>query len=134
MPTEWTIELPYVAPPLSSNQRLHHMAVARLRKQLRADAFRLALAAKLPRHARRLDKARIVLHWQGAVRRPRDNVNINPTLKPLVDGLIDYGLCEDDNSAHVVTDTVIEPVGSKVRLWLTITDLSNMPAPTEVPQ
>jgi hypothetical protein len=44
---------------------------------------RLALAAKLPKQLARVE---IVLHWQPSTRRHRDEDNILPTLKPLIDG------------------------------------------------
>jgi hypothetical protein len=114
------IDLPYPRPPLHANQRLHRMAVYRLTTELRADAHNLARHHRLPKG---LGQVGIVLYWQATVKRSRDNININPTLKPLVDGLVDYGLVPDDDSGHVTTGTVVEPVAPTARLWLRIVEL-----------
>jgi hypothetical protein len=121
----WTIDLPYDTPPLSLNDRMHHMVAYRLKKQLKADGRVLALSAKLPRG---LDRVHIILHWQPPDRRHRDSDNPTATLKPLIDGLVAYGLVVDDNSAHVTSECVIEPAARPARTWLTITAGEALPA------
>ncbi|MFM9559442.1 hypothetical protein ACKI19_45295, partial [Streptomyces caniscabiei] len=45
----WALLMPYAEQLLTSNLRLHHMAVHRIRRQLRADAAGMARARRLPR-------------------------------------------------------------------------------------
>jgi crossover junction endodeoxyribonuclease RusA len=116
---EWLIPLPIEAPPLRDNQRLHWADKARKTRQLRSYARLLANSHKVPP----LDRARIVLHWQPAVRRTRDQFSIAPTLKPLVDGLVDAGVLCDDDSEHADLSCRIEPVAKKAALWLVITEI-----------
>ncbi|MDT9695940.1 hypothetical protein [Streptomyces sp. P17] len=95
-----TLLMPYSEELLTSNQRLHHMAYHRLRKQLRADAASLAMAKRLPR----LQRAAIfyVLHPR-PIARKRDPGNWSPTAKAYVDGLVsDGGLLPDDNHEHLL--------------------------------
>ncbi|MFD9394185.1 hypothetical protein ACFWBB_26635 [Streptomyces sp. NPDC060000] len=91
----WTLLMPYAVELLTSNQRLHHMAVHRIRRQLREDAAGMARARRLPR----LERAAIfyVLHPRPLYRK-RDPGNWAPTAKHYVDGLVtDAGLLPDDN-------------------------------------
>jgi len=118
-PREWILELGYSKPPLTLNQRMHWAPKARWVKQLSDDAQLLATSSKLPKH---LDQVGIVLHWQATTRRPRDSDNPTPTLKALIDGLVRYGLVEDDDSEHVTSGCVIEAVAPTARLWLRIVE------------
>lgn len=120
-PVEWRLDLPgYTSPPLSENQRLHWAAKHRIGQQLRNDVLLLARAAKLPRN---LGRVEIVWHWQPTVRRRRDDDNPTPSLKVARDALVAYGLVADDDSEHVRSGCVIEPVGAPpARCWLTITE------------
>lgn len=118
----WLLTLPYPSPPLRDNDRPHWAAKARTVKELRRDAWVLARAEKLPKG---LGRVRIVLHWRPAIVRRRDPLSAAPTLKPLVDGLVDYGLVVDDDIEHVELRCVVEPVGRPGRVWLTITDISD---------
>jgi crossover junction endodeoxyribonuclease RusA len=113
----WTLRLPYDRPPLNLNDRKHWAQVAKVKRQLRADARNLALAARLPR---RLARVHITLHWQPPDRRRRDTDNPIATLKPLIDGLRDYGLVVDDDAQHVTLEVTLEPPGKPARTWLTI--------------
>lgn len=124
----WTVELPWSGPLLRDNDRPHWAQKARLTRTLRDAALLLARQAQLPIG---LDRVRIELHWQPPMGRRRDQLSISPTLKPLVDGLVDYGLVADDDTEHVRLECVIEPVAKPARLWLEITDLTsaeNIPA------
>jgi hypothetical protein len=118
----WTLTLPYRTPPLRDNSRDHWAVKAAATRQLRGDARVLAAHAKLPRQ---LHRVAIILHWQPAVRRRRDQLSIAPTLKPLVDGLVDYGLVPDDDVDHVTVTCRIHPPqpGACGALWLDIEEL-----------
>lgn len=113
------IDLPYLKPPLSLNQRMHWAPKRERVAQLRSDAIRLALYHRLPKG---LDRVHIALHWQPTIRRNRDVDNPTPTLKALVDGLTAYGLTVDDDSEHVTSGCVIDPVAPTARLWLRIVE------------
>lgn len=117
----WELKLPYSSPPLRDNARHHWAVKASWTRNLRQTATILAYDARLPRH---LQQVRIVLHWQPATVRRRDQLGPAPTLKPLVDGLVDYGLIVDDDTTHCELSCRIEPVAKPARLWLSIEDLS----------
>ncbi|MFJ4988779.1 hypothetical protein ACIP9H_33885 [Streptomyces sp. NPDC088732] len=96
----WTLLMPYRVELLTSNQRLHHMAVHRLRSALREDAAKVATAMRLPR----LERAAVfyVLHPR-PVNRKRDPGNWAPTAKAYVDGLVTDGkLLPDDSHEHLL--------------------------------
>lgn len=115
------IELPYSTPPLSANQRLHWAQAAKIKKQLRQDARVLARFARLPKN---LQHVTVGLRYQPRDRRRRDPSNILPTQKPLLDGLVDYGLVPDDDQRFVteVMPEITQPAGGqKGRMWLVVT-------------
>lgn len=120
----WELELPWPRPPLDLNKHMHHMQIHRIRNEIIPAMHILALQAKLPKG---LPRVRIVLHWQPKVARPRDSDNPTLTLKACIDGLTRYGLTADDDSEHVESACVIEPLGPKSRLWLTIAELRDGP-------
>ncbi|MFD6677527.1 hypothetical protein ACFWDA_24600 [Rhodococcus zopfii] len=87
------LELPYQNPPLSMNDRKHHMARARITRQIRSTTAWLAKQAKVPIG---LEHATVCLHYRPRDRRVRDADNLMPVLKAACDGLVDYGLTADD--------------------------------------
>ncbi len=114
---EWIVRLPFQRPPLSENYRLHWAKRNRIVNDVKDAAHTMAVATRLPKG---LERVRIELHWQPHVMRQRDTDNPTPTLKAAIDGLVRYGLVADDNSAHVTSTVVIEPLGPKPALWLII--------------
>lgn len=88
----WTLMLPYETPPLTANQRMHHMARHRHVKALRGTTTMLARAARIPE----LDACRVTLTWFVQTRHRRDADNVVPTLKAACDGLVDAGVVPDD--------------------------------------
>jgi crossover junction endodeoxyribonuclease RusA len=122
----WTLVLPWLQLPLSANRQLHYAQRAAAVKQIRRDVFWLATQSRLPKG---LPHALITLHWQPAVKRGRDEINLYPTLKAAVDGLVlgkgktkGYGLTADDTPEYITDRVRIEPVASVARFWLTITE------------
>lgn len=85
-------------PPISLNGRMHWAAKNRITQRLKNDVLVLARAARLPKDCRFAD---IRLVWQPNTHRRRDTDNATPTLKACIDGLVAYGLTEDDDSTHV---------------------------------
>ena len=115
--TRWTVTLPYIAPPLTLNQRLHWAARSRLTRGLRESTAWLANLPALP-------SVHVVLHYRPADNRRRDPDNIVATLKPCLDGLVDAGIVPDDTPQFVSwSQPVIHPADKRLgpALWLEIT-------------
>lgn len=115
----WRLDLPYERPPYTLNQRLHHMQRHAIVKQIRADALRLATAAKLPRG---LDHITVVLFWQVPNRIHRDTDNPVPTHKAIVDGLTEYGVTEKDSMDYVtgIMPQIVYVPKQPFRMWVDI--------------
>ncbi len=88
----WSLELPWDAPPLSMNDRLHFRPEAKLRSTIRSTGRDLALDLGIP--AMTLPTVQLV--WLVTTRHKRDAENLAPTLKSLADGLVDAGVAADD--------------------------------------
>lgn len=115
--SEHWLRLTYHRPPLSLNGRQHYQVVARTKKSLSGEAMVRAMRARLPRGCTYAD---ITLVYNPPDVRPRDEDNLVATLKPLVDGLVKYGLVADDDSTHVHTECRIGPVRRPGEIWLRI--------------
>lgn len=138
-PRTATLKLPWSAPPLSMNDsgatRGAMFAKARKITEIRRTVVTLAIATKLPKG---VDRATITLHYRPRDNKPRDSVNLAPTLKAAVDGLTPqkivttkrgfnvhpgYGFVVDDSTRHVSTpEPIIHPAerGLPGALWLEI--------------
>lgn len=118
--TEHVIELPWIVPPLSLNDRHHWAKKAKKVRMIRQTAGWLTKAANLGT----CDRVRVQLHYQPAVRRNRDSDNLAATYKPCVDGVcLDAGLVADDTDEHVVRGwpTIHAPIkGEPGRMWLIV--------------
>lgn len=116
----YTLDLPYEKPPLSMNDRKHHMARARITRQIRSTTAWLAKEAKVPTGR---DHVEVRLHYRPRENRRRDADNLMPVLKAACDGLVDAGLVDDDTPElmHKLMP-VIHPAekGCPGALWLTI--------------
>lgn len=134
-PMSWSLFLPYDRPPLSLNDSLPQSVGARrgrsaLIKSVRHDGAWLARSAGIPP----LGRFSATLHWRPARNGRRDAINLTATLKPLVDGLVEAGVCADDDTAHYVgTEPVIHPAekGKPARMWLVVEDRTNQGADAE---
>lgn len=94
----WTLTIPAPAIWLNANQRTDLRRQTPDRRAWR-DAGRVyAMQAKLPK----LLRAHILAELRFADARHRDVHNLYPTIKALVDGLIDYGLLPDDSHQYLV--------------------------------
>lgn len=133
------LELPWCSPPLSLNDRGSSRLASILRTkqigEIRAQVAVLGKAAKLPTG---VPFATITLHYRPRDNRPRDTVNLAPTLKAAVDGLCPLkvvktkrgynthagcGFLIDDSTRHVSTpEPVIHPAekGKPGAMWLEI--------------
>lgn len=107
------INLPWTTPPLSANQRMHWARKASTTRGLRQ------AGALLARNAPRTDRLIVTLHWRPKDRRRRDRHNLYPTVKALVDGLVDAGIVPDDDTEHVSTpEPVIHQPDGEPGMWL----------------
>jgi len=94
----WQLTISAPAKWLNANDRVDLRRQTPDRRAWR-DAGRVyAMQAKLPR----LERAHLVAELRFADDRRRDVHNLYPSIKALVDGLIDYGLLPDDNHRHLV--------------------------------
>ena len=82
---------------LTLNKSLHWAERARRTKVLRRLGAWQARALQLPK----MERARIIAWIQYPTARRADPHNASPTIKALIDGLIDYGVLPDDNSEHL---------------------------------
>lgn len=98
----WTLKIPAPGPLLNANKRMHGRAAAATVKSWRDASYTYAQAAKLPA----LGRARITatLHFQD--KRRRDDHNYFPTVKAIIDGLVDYGLLPDDSREYLLGTTI----------------------------
>lgn len=103
-----TIEFPLPCKPLTMNQRMHWAAKAKVTRLWRASGYAAAMGACL-RGEMRSPRSRSVVQLTIPVRSTkirRDPHNWFPTVKAVIDGLVDAGLWPDDTSEYVIT---VEP-------------------------
>lgn len=119
---------------LTSNQRPHWAVRHRKTKYMRGLAKDTAQALRVPA----LRRARIVAWVTWPDGRRRDRHNLSPTVKALVDGIVDAGVIPDDSDRYLdgpdtrTTDARTTPalgVIRLVRIELEITDLGGGGAP-----
>lgn len=80
---------------LSANDKMHWAARAKLTKQLRQWGYLLGREGQGVARLH-LTRARVEFEFAYPDRRRRDRHNLAPTVKALMDGLIDAGLLPDD--------------------------------------
>lgn len=82
---------------LTANQRLHWARKAAMTKVLRHTGAINAQAQGIAP----MDRAHLTVYvsWQNA--RRRDVANISPTIKALVDGIVEAGILPDDDDLHL---------------------------------
>jgi crossover junction endodeoxyribonuclease RusA len=104
----WIIVLPYTKPPLTLNGGTgSRYARAAIIKRLRIDARVLCRFHDLPMR----NRLRVTLEYQPKDSRARDSINLSPTLKAAVDGIVDAGVLPDDDDAHCEQIPRILPKG-----------------------
>lgn len=112
-----SIEFPAPADCLTMNQRLHWAAKGRLTQEWRRETAWAAVATQ-PR-PRDLPPCVVTVHLPVKGNRRRDPHNWFPTVKPIVDGLVDAGLWPDDTPEWVrCMEPVLEVGGELVRVVL----------------
>lgn len=94
----WTLRIPAPGRWLNANSRSDRRAQTPDRRAWREAGHVYARQARLPK----LGRAHIVATLRFADRRVRrDPHNYYPTLKAIIDGLIDYGLLPDDSHEYL---------------------------------
>jgi len=91
-PFEAVLRFEHPRPPISLNDRLHHMAKAKLTAAMRLEA------AEAARRIPALGKCEVTLTWYVTTKARRDDENPVPSLKAWCDGLVDAGVVEDDTA------------------------------------
>lgn len=95
-PFATTFTFDWTSPPLHLNQSWKHWAP----KAKAVKAVRSLMAAKA-RALPAMGRIDVHLVWVVSVNRRRDGVNVSPTLKALVDGLVDAGVIPDDTPEYL---------------------------------
>ena len=90
---------------INANQRDHWAVRSRKTRAWRNTTHWLAKAAKLPQE---LSHVSITGHVVKTNRARYDAHNLMPTLKAIVDGLVDYGLIPDDHNTHLTGPDIRE--------------------------
>lgn len=99
--------------PLTLNERLHWAERNRRTQEIREDVGWLVTMWRESRKP--FAQARVTLTVHPPDRRRRDLDNLSPTVKACIDGVVDAGLLEDDDSTRVLGFSVElrEPLGDK---------------------
>lgn len=114
-----------LVPPLTANQRLHHMAEAKRKRLVREGVMIAARAAKIPKAQHLV----VQLHYAPGDNRRRDDDNLWPTMKAACDALargprrdwVGLELVPDDTAKYMTKlGPVIHLGPGKRRLWLTV--------------
>jgi len=96
-PFTTTFHFPWKSPPIHLNQRWKHWAI----KARTISDVRSMMHAKA-RHIPELGRIDVHLVWVVATKHRRDGINATPTLKALVDGLVDAEIIPDDTPEYLV--------------------------------
>ncbi len=94
--------------PLLANQahQMHYRTLGRIRKQYRDGAATLARAQRIPHH----DTIAVTAHAEYPNRRNLPDADaIAPSVKSILDGLVDAGVIDDDGPAYVTAVTYEAP-------------------------
>lgn len=116
-----TLTIPAPAKWMNSNDRMHWQPKAKLTKAWRQAAHIYARQAKLPKGLARV-RTDVQVHKTTPNR--CDAMNLYPTLKAVVDGLVDYGLVMDDNNDHVTGPFIIDGGRAETaKVVITVTEI-----------
>lgn len=98
---------------LSANGRFHWAAKARRTKTLRQRGFWAAKQTKASRH----DRLHVTAFIQYPTGGRADPANSAPTVKALIDGMVDAGVLPDDDSTHLIGPDFRRDTGRCQRGW-----------------
>ena len=105
------IEVPASQIITSNNERGHWAIRSGAKKALRHQAHLKAKTARLPKD---LQRVHITVYIDYPDRRRRDAHNLYPTVKPIIDGLVDAGVLIDDSDTHLIGPD-LRPTGNTVK-------------------
>lgn len=95
-PFTTTFTFPWRSPPLHLNQRWPHPAM-----QWKTTRDVRALMHAMARHVPEVARIDVHLIWYVNTKHRRDGINAVPTLKALVDGLVDAEIIPDDTPEYL---------------------------------
>lgn len=95
------VRVPGHPPGGNDLHRMNRWEVRKSREEWRTATFVRALDSR-PGSFRPLARASLGVTWRYRVRRNRDLDNLVAGLKPMIDGLVDAGILEDDHSGILV--------------------------------
>jgi Holliday junction resolvase RusA-like endonuclease len=119
-----TIRLPWMAPPLKSNDRMHWAAKSKETKIIR-NATALACVRQLNPHDLPMPlpgPVVVTLIWEVADKRRRDVGACAPTLKAAIDGIVDSGWLRQDDWTVVAEERLRIEVGTRKGVRIEITE------------
>ena len=121
-----TITVPAPCAWANSNQRLHRMAQANLTKQWREAGFVAA------RGLDQLDPpVRILAHIWKPRRGRYDPMNLWPSVKGAIDGMVSAGLLKDDDHLHVIGPDMRHGGIGPAAIVFTFEPATPAPSPTD---
>jgi len=91
LPGVWLVTLPF-STPLSLNDRMHHMARARLNVQWKAATVQALQEAGVPK----MELCSLTMFYVPRYRRRHDEDNLVASMKPIADGVVAAGIVPDD--------------------------------------
>ena len=95
----------------SNNERGHWAKRSGIKRTLRHKTELLARAERLPKG---LQRVHITASIDYPDRRRRDAHNLMPSIKPIIDGLVDAGVLVDDSDTHLIGPD-LRPTGNVVK-------------------
>lgn len=119
-PATWTLTILAPTDWINLNQRLHWAEKAR-----RTKAWRLAgqVYARNQSMPQSLHKVQITAHIIKPTARQYDAHNLIPTVKAIIDGLVDYQLITDDTNKHLIGPDMREGSKGQAGVQLTIKEI-----------
>ena len=112
-----TIEFPAPCKPLNANERKHWAEKARRTRDWRDVAGAVAMIKRV----QPVDHGKVTVYFSLPDKRRRDIANLQPTVKAIVDGLVDAGVFTDDRD-EIVTgqDARRGPLSTDGRVWVRV--------------
>jgi crossover junction endodeoxyribonuclease RusA len=131
-----TLRMPWDAPPLRSNDRMHWAKKAKINKQIRTDSAVIGRrwvqecyfsAMRLGMSSDQLwppiiDPVVVTIIWEVTDRRVRDAGSLAPCLKAAIDGLVDAGCLRADSHDIVTEERLRIEVGTRKGVRIEITE------------
>ena len=112
-----SIEFPAPCKPLNANARDHWAKKARATRDWRDVAGAVAIIKRV----QPVERGRVIVWFSLPNKRLREVSNLQPTVKAIVDGLVDAGVFTDDNDEIVTAqDARRGPQSTDGRVWVRV--------------